>query len=73
MTFGHFVVANVVTVHPSALELLKHARDLRRAGGGLQLEGEEDLRTVGGIVPVYELGHLAGVYNCVKRKKAEEG
>ena len=73
MTFGHLIVAYVVAFHTSALELVKHARDLLRAGGGLQLEREEDMRTAGEIVPVYELRHLAGVYNCVKSKKAEEG
>lgn len=73
MTFGHLIIADVVTIHSSALELVKHARDLVRAGGGLQPEGEEDLRTTGNIVPVYELGYLAGVYDCVKSKKAEVG
>jgi hypothetical protein len=38
VTFGHLVVAYVVTVHSSALELIKHVRDLLRAGRGLQLE-----------------------------------
>lgn len=73
MAFGHLIVAYVVAIHPSALELFKHARDLLRAGGGLQLEREEDLRTVGDIVSVYELCHLTGVYNRVKSKKTEEG
>lgn len=73
MTFGHLIVAYVVAFHTSALELVKHARDLLRAGGGLQLEREEDMRTAGEIVPVYELRHLAGVDNRVKSKKAEEG
>lgn len=72
VTFGHLIVTYVVTFHPSALELIKHTRDLLRAGGGLQLEREEDLRTAGGIVPVYELRHLARVYNRVKSKKAGE-
>lgn len=63
MTLGHLVVAYVVAGHPPALELAKHGRDLLRAGGGLQLEREEDLRTVGGVVPVYELRHLARVYD----------
>jgi hypothetical protein len=73
VTFGHLIVAYVVTFHPSALELVKHARDLLRAGGGLQLEREEDLCTAGDIVPVYKLRYLAGVYNRVKSEKAEEG
>ena len=73
VTFGHLIVAYVVTFHISALELFEHARDLLRAGGGLQLEREEDLRATGHIVSVYELCDLAGVYNCVKSKKAEEG
>jgi hypothetical protein len=73
VTFGHLIVAYVVTFHSSALELVKYARDLLRAGGGLQLEREEDLRTARDIVPVYELRHLAGVYNRVKSKKAKEG
>jgi hypothetical protein len=73
VAFGHLIVAHVLTFHPSALELFKYARDLLRAGGGLQLKREEDLRTAGDIVPVYELRHLAGVYNRVKSKKAEEG
>ena len=73
VTFGHLIVTYVVTFHPSTLELVKHARDLLRARGGLQLEREEHLRTVGEIVPVYELRHLAGVYNRVESKKAEEG
>ena len=73
VTFGHLIVAYVMTFHPSTLELVKHARDLIRAGGGLQLEREENLRTAREIVPVYELRHLAGVYNRVKGKKAEEG
>jgi hypothetical protein len=62
-----------MTFHPSALELFKYARDLLRARGGLQPEREEDVRTAGDIVSVYELCHLAGVYNRVKSKKAEEG
>ena len=70
VTVGHLVVTYVVTAHSSALELTKHARDLGRAGSGLQLEREEDLCTLGGIVPVYELRHLARVYDRVKRKKA---
>jgi hypothetical protein len=73
VTFGHLIVAYVVTIHPSELELVKHARDLLRAGRGLQLEREEDVRTAREIVPVYKLRHLAGVYNRVKGKKAEEG
>ena len=72
MAFGHLIVAYVVTFHPSALELFKHARDLLCAEEGLQLEREEDLRTARDIVPVYELRHLTGVYNRVKSKKAEE-
>jgi hypothetical protein len=73
VTFGHLIVAYVVTFHPSALKLVKHTRDLLRPRGGFQLEREEDLRMVGDIVPVYELRHLARVYNRVKSKKAEGG
>jgi hypothetical protein len=73
VTFGHLVVAYVVTVHSSASELVKHASDLLRARGSLQLEREEDMRTVGGIVPVYELRHLARVYDGMEREKAVEG
>ena len=73
VTFSHLIVAYVVTFHISALKLVKNARDLLCAGRGLQLEREEDVRTVGEIVPVYELRHLARVYNRVKSKKAEEG
>ncbi len=73
VTFGHLIVAYVVTFHPSALELFKHARNLLRAKGGLQLKREEDLRTAGDIVSVYELRHLAWMYNRVKSKKAEKG
>jgi len=71
VTFGHLIIAYVVTFHSSALELVKYTRDLLRAGGGLQLEREEDVRTARDIVPVYKLRHLAGVYNSVKSKKAE--
>lgn len=73
VSFGHLIVTYVVTFHPSALELVKHARDLVLAGGGLQLEREEDLRVAGDIIPVYEFRHLAGVYNRVKSKKAGNG
>ena len=72
VTLGHLVVADVVACHPPALKLTKHARDLLRAGGGLQLKREEDLRTVGGVVPVYELRHLARVYDRVECEKAKE-
>ncbi len=73
MTFGHLVVAYVVSIHTPALELVKHARDLLRAGGGFQLERQEDVCTVWGIVPVYEFRDLARVYNRVKSKKTEDG
>jgi hypothetical protein len=73
VTFDHLIVAYVVTIHPSALKLVENTRDLLRAGGGLQLEREEDLRTARDIVPVYELRHLARVNNSVKSEKAEEG
>ncbi len=73
MTFGHLIVAYVVAFHPSPIELVKHARDFLRAERSLQLKRKEDLRTVGNIVPVYKLRHLARVYNRVKSEKAKEG
>jgi hypothetical protein len=63
-------VVEFSAIHSSALGLVKHTRDLVRTGG-LQLQGEEDLRTTRDIVPVYELP--GGMYDCVKSKEAEEG
>ena len=65
VALGHLVVADVAALHSPTLELVKHPRDLLCAGSGLQLEREEDVRAVGGVVPVYELGHRAWVYDRV--------
>lgn len=55
VALGHLVVADVAALHPSTLEFFKHSRDLRCAGGRLELEREEHVRAIGGIVPVYKL------------------
>lgn len=65
VALGQLVVADIEPVHPAALELCQHSRDLLRAGGRLELEGEEDLRAARGVVPVYEFRHRAGVYDRV--------
>jgi hypothetical protein len=63
VALGHLVVADVAAFHPSALKLVKHGRDFRRAGCGIELEGEEYVRAVGGVVPVYKFGDGTRVYD----------
>jgi hypothetical protein len=65
VALGHLVIADVATLHPCTLELFKHGRDLRCAGGRLELEREEHVRALGGVVPVYKLCDGARVYDRV--------
>jgi hypothetical protein len=65
MTFRHLVVADVEPFHASTLEFGQYLSDLLFTRIGLELERKEDMRKVGGVVPVNKLCYGARVYDRV--------
>lgn len=72
MGLGHFVVTDIEAFHALFFDSLKNTRYFFRTVGTFEFEGQEDLGSLGIIVPVDKFGRRTRMDDTVETNEATQ-